>query len=126
MSRELYERSLASPSAPQSVFPSVIITGDIQMVVTEADVARGLITGSYRIETQSMQEPLQILWDAEGQVLNRQSRTTAITFDLAGVRAGQSVIATVQVQVTDRQVSVVSGMFVQILVTANIPFQKAA
>jgi len=82
----------------------------------------GPITGSYRIETQGMQ--MLVLWNSEEQVLNRQSRATSITFDIAGIRAGQSVIVSVQVQVTDRRLSVMSGVFAQSLVTANTPFRK--
>ena len=126
MSRGLHHSHLASPPIPQTAFPSVIITGDIRLVVTETDAACGPITGSYHIQTEGMQEPLLVLWGAEGQVLSRQARATAITFDIVGMRAGQQVIASVQVQVTDRRMSIVSGVFVQILVTANTPLQKAA
>lgn len=126
MNRELDQRLFTSPPALQSVFPSVMITGDLQMVVAEADAAHGPITGSYRVETEGMQEPLLILWGAEGQVLNRQARATAITFDLTGMRAGQRMITSVQVQVTDRRMSIVSGVFVQLLIVANAPLQQAA
>lgn len=126
MNRTHTQRQPASPLAPQTAFPSVVITGDLRLVVTEADAARGPITGSYRIQTQGMQEPLLVLWGAEGQVLSRQARATAITFAIPGTRAGQNVIASVQVQVTDQRVSVVSGVFVQILVIADTALPQAA
>ena len=48
------------PLAIQAALPHVVITGDLQLVVTESDIARGPIIGSYSIETQEMQKPLQV------------------------------------------------------------------
>jgi hypothetical protein len=94
--------------------------------VTESDAARGPITGSYRIETREMQEPLRVLWGAEGQVQSRQTRATDITFALPGARAGQMWIYSVQAQVTDQRTSIVTGVFVQILVTPDTFHQVSA
>src|SRR5437588_964228 len=77
-----------SPLAIQAALPYVVITGDLQLVVTESDVARGPIIGRYSIETQEMQEPLQVYWGAEGQVCNRQARATDIAFEMH--QAGRS------------------------------------
>jgi hypothetical protein len=126
MSTVLHQRQQPSPPATQTSLPHVVITGDLRLVVIESDAARGPITGSYCIETREMQEPLLVLWSAEGQVLSRQARATDITFEMRGTRAGQTLIYPVQVQVTDRWTSVVSGVFVQILVTADTPLQEAA
>src|SRR6266567_691222 len=88
-------------------------------LLTESDVARGPIIGRYSIETQEMQEPLQVYWGAEGQVCNRQARATDIAFEMPQAQAGQSWIYPVQAQVTDQRTSIVTGVFVQILVTAD-------
>jgi hypothetical protein len=108
-----------SPLAIQEALPHVIITGDLQLVVTESEAAQGPITGSYRIEPKQMQEPLQVCWGGEGQVCNRQARATDIAFEMPQAQAGQSWIYPVQAQVTDQRTSIVTGVFVQILVTAD-------
>jgi len=115
-----------SPLAIQVALPHVVITGDLQLVVTESDVARGPITGHYSIETQEMQEPLQVYWGAEGQVCNRQARATDIAFEMHQAQAGQSWIYPVQAQVTDQWTSIVTGVFVQILVIADTFAQVSA
>jgi hypothetical protein len=73
-----------------------------------------------------MQEPLQVLWGAEGQVGSRQARATEIAFEMSGARAGQMRIYPVQVQVTDRRRSIVTGIFVQIRVTPDTFLQETA
>lgn len=93
------------------------IAGDLKLSVTASDAAQGLVKGSYSIETRDMLEPLQILWRAQGQVQDYRARTTEIAFEMAGAQAGQTWIYTVQVQVTDRWRSIVTGAFVQIFVT---------
>src|SRR5439155_14716340 len=90
----------------QTSLPQVFITGDLQLCVTESDAARGPIKGSYRIETQEMEEPLQVLWGAEGQVGSRQARATEIAFEMLGARVGQMRVYAVQVQVMDRRRSI--------------------
>lgn len=87
--------------------------------MTESEAARGSITGNYSIETRQMQEPLQVYWGAEGQARNRQAWTTDITFEIPQARAGQRWVYPVQAQVTDQRTSIVTGMFVQILVTED-------
>jgi hypothetical protein len=119
MSIAPYQRQQSSPPATQPSLPRVVITGDLRLVVTESDAAHGPITGSYWIETQEMQEPVLVLWNAEGHVLNRQGRATVITFEVPATRTGQTLIYPVQAQVTNRQTSVVTGVFVQLLVIAD-------
>ena len=108
-----------SPPAIPASLPHVVITGDLQLVVTESDVARGPIIGSYSIETQEVQKSLQVCWGGEGQVRDRRARTTEIAFKMPGFRAGQMGIYSVQAQVTDQRTSIVTGVFVQILVIAD-------
>jgi hypothetical protein len=115
-----------SPLAIQAALPHVVITGDLQIVVTESDGARGPIIGRYSIETQEMQKPLQVYWGGEGQVKDRQARATEIAFKMPGFRAGQMWIYSVQAQVTDQRTSIVTGVFVQILVTADTLPQVSA
>jgi hypothetical protein len=110
----------------QSSLPHVIITGDLRLAVTESDAARGPIKGKYRIETREMQESCWVLWGAEGQVQNRHARVTEIIFALAGARVGQMWIYQVQAQVTDRRTSIVTGVFVQILVTPDLLYHESA
>jgi len=100
----------------------VLIAGDTILCVTEPEAALHPITGRYSIETAGMQEPLYTLWHAEGQVLCRQARSTDITFDVRGARAGDTRTYLVAVQVTESGVQgqvVLSGMFVQVVVTSD-------
>jgi hypothetical protein len=110
----------------QTSLPQVFITGDLQLSVTESDADHGPVKGSYRIEIREMQEPLQVLWGAGGQVQSRRAKATDITFEMSGARAGQMRIYPVQVQVTDRRRCIVTGVFVQILVTPDTFLQETA
>src|ERR1700730_5514290 len=73
----------------QQHLPQVVITGDLQLSVTESEAALGPITGHYSIETWQMQGPLQVYWGAEGQVCNRQDKVTDIAFEMPQAQAGQ-------------------------------------
>src|SRR5947209_3479363 len=42
--------------------PKVLIQGDIRLRVAESDAALRPIKGHYHIETEGMQEPLQVIW----------------------------------------------------------------
>jgi hypothetical protein len=119
MSIAFEQRQQQAPPVIQPSLPQVVIIGDLRLSVTESEAAHGPITGSYSIETRQMQEPFQVLWGAEGQVRNRQARATDIAFEMPQARAGQMWIYSVQAQVTDQRTSIVSGVFVQILVTAD-------
>ncbi|HEX9132779.1 MAG TPA: hypothetical protein VF844_10845, partial [Ktedonobacteraceae bacterium] len=102
--------------------PRVIIKGAIRLYVTESEAALLPIIGRYYVETEGMQEPLHLLWYAEGKVLYRQARSTAIAFDLCGTPAGYTRICQVAVQVVERGRRgrvVQSGIFVQIVVTSD-------
>ena len=103
----------------QQPLPQVVITGDLRLSVTESEAAHGPITGHYRIETRQMQEPFQVSWGAEGEVCHRQARATEIAFVMSQAQAGQRWVYPVRAQVTDRRTSIVTGVFVQILVTAD-------
>jgi len=99
MSTAFKQRQQLSPLAIQTSLPHVVVTGDLQLSVTESDAAHGPIKGSYSIETREMQEPLLIMWGGEGQVLNRRARTTNIAFEMPEARVGQTWIYPVQAQV---------------------------
>jgi hypothetical protein len=104
--------------------PKVLITGDIRLNITEWEAALHPITGDYRIETAGMREPLYTLWHAEGQVLSRQARSTGVTFDVRGARAGETRTYLVAVQVVESGAQgrvVQSGVFVQVVVTGDEP-----
>jgi hypothetical protein len=99
--------------------PEASIKGDLGIIVTEQEVARGPITGRYTVETQDMREPLFVRWHAQhGKVQNRSARSTAIAFDLCETRAGQIWTAVITAQVTDAGTcdTIIKGTFVQIRV----------
>lgn len=98
--------------------PKVSIIGDTRLYITESEAALGAVAGYYRIESTGLQAPLYALWYAEGRVLHRSTLTTRILFDLRGARAGETRTFLVGVQVTEgnERRSIVSGVFVQILV----------
>lgn len=106
--------------------PMVLITGDLHLCVSEAEVAARPVRGSYRIETEEMREPLQVIWSAEGRVLTGGAASTDIEFDLHGARAGQTwtYVVAVQVMGSDGLCCIVSGRFVQILVIEDDPTCK--
>ena len=116
------ESHAAFPPGQDLQQPMVIIKGEIGLRVTESEAARQPIIGRYHIETEGLQEPLHLLWYAEGKVLHPQARSTAIAFDLRGTPAGHTRICQVAVQVVERGVRgrvVQSGIFVQIVVTSD-------
>ena len=119
MSTVLKQRQQLSLLATQTSLSRASIKGDLRLTVTESDAAHGPIKGSYKIETEEMQEPLLVNWGAEGQVRSRQARATDIAFEIPEARAGQTWIYTVQAQITDRWRSIVIGVFVQIFVTPD-------
>ena len=123
MSTVLKHRQQLSRLSAKTSLSRASITGDLHLTVTESDAAHGPIKGSYKIETEEMQEPLLVNWGAEGQVRSRQARATDIAFEIPEARAGQTWIYTVQAQVTDRWRSIVTGVFVQIFVTPDTLFK---
>jgi len=123
MSIVLKQRQPLSLLATQTSLSRASIKGDIRLNVTESDAAHGPIKGSYKIEVEEMQEPLQVYWGAEGQVHSRQAMATDIAFEIPEARAGQTWIYAVQAQVTDRCRSIVTGVFVQIFVTPDTLFK---
>ena len=109
--------------------PKAWITGDIIFSLAEQEVARGPITGHYTVVTEDMAEPLFVLWWAQnGTVLNRSARSTAITFDLSEACVGQRWTSEIMVQVTDAVTydTVVSGTFIQVLVTSDRLLERVA
>ena len=106
-----------------SVTPRVFIRGDLHLYVSEAEAAARPVRGRYRIETEEMREPLQVIWSAEGRMLNSEATSTDIEFDLHGARAGQTwtYVVAVQVMGSDGRYCIVSGRFVQIVVTGEDP-----
>lgn len=116
------ERHAALPPGQELQQPMVIIKGDISLRVTESEAALQSVIGRYHIETEGMQEPLHLLWYAEGQVTYRKARSTPIAFDLRGTPAGHTRICQVAVQAVERGERgrvVQSGIFVQISVTSD-------
>ena len=99
--------------------PEASIKGDLGIIVTEQEVARGPITGHYIVEMRGMREPLFVHWHAQhGGVLDHAARSTPIAFDLSGTRAGQIWTAVITAQVTDAETydTIICGTFVQIRV----------
>jgi hypothetical protein len=109
--------------------PKAWITGDIICSLAEQEVARGPITGHYTVVMEDMAEPIFVLWQAQnGAVLNRSARSTAIAFDLSEACAGQRWTSEITVQVTDAVTydTVVSGTFIQVLVTSDRLLERIA
>lgn len=123
MSTLLKDTQPLSRLAAKISFSRASIKGDLCLTVTESDAAHGPIKGSYKIEIEEMQEPLQVNWGAEGQVMSRQGKATDIAFEIPEAQAGQTWIYAVQAQVTDRWRSIVTGVFVQIFVTPDTFFK---
>jgi hypothetical protein len=122
--------------------PEACIKGDISFCVTRQQVIAGPITGHYRVETKDLREPIFFHWHAQdGAFLNRNARSTEIAFDLRSERTipwwtpvtleggskGQLWTSVISVQVTgaDALYSIISGTFVQILVTEEEVFEGA-
>jgi hypothetical protein len=123
MSIVLKQRQPLSLLATKTSLSKASIKGDLRLTVTESDAAHGPIKGSYIIEVEEMQEPVQVSWGGEGQVHSRQAMATDIAFEISEARAGQTWIFAVQAQVTDRLGSIVTGVFVQIFVTPDTLFK---
>jgi hypothetical protein len=78
---------------------------------------------------EDIAEPLFVLWQAQnGAVLDRSARSTAIAFNLSEACAGQLWTSEVTVQVTDAITydTVVSGTFIQMLVTSDRLLERVA
>jgi hypothetical protein len=112
---------------PESVpgtdgMPKVVIEGDIRLRVTESYAAGRPVKGYYRIETECMQEPLQVIWIIEGTVLNHTVRSIDVEFDVRGISAGDTLTRVLSVQVTDQNghgCIVHSSVFIQIFVVRD-------
>ncbi|MGH2494174.1 MAG: hypothetical protein ACRDIV_05660 [Ktedonobacteraceae bacterium] len=114
--RKQHDPTTIEPALEHS---KALITGDVRLYVSESEVALHPVTGHYSIETTGLQEPLYMLWNAEGQVLDRRARSASITFNVSGARAGETrtFLVAVQVMESGAQGRVVqSGMFVQVVV----------
>jgi hypothetical protein len=91
----------------------------MRLRVTESFAALRPVKGHYRIETEGMQEPLQVIWIAAAVVLNHTVHSIDVAFDVRGTPAGETLTRLLTVQVTERngQGSIVhSSVFVQIFV----------
>jgi hypothetical protein len=108
--------------ASTSRTPKVIIKGDIRLQVPESYAAFRSVKGSYSLDIEDMKDPLQVIWIAEGRVLNHQRKAIDIEFDMKGAKAGQRWTYLVTAQVTDQGglgCVVHSSVFVQILVAED-------
>ena len=102
--------------------PKVVITGDIRLRVTESYAARRPVKGHYRIEIEGMQEPLHVIWIAEGNVLNHTVHAIDVAFDVRGTPAGETLTRLLTAQVTDgngQGCIVHSSVFIQISVVRD-------
>ena len=109
--------------------PKAWIEGDLIFSLAEQEVARGPIIGHYTGVMEDMAEPLFVLWWAQNRaVLHRSARSTAIAFDLSEACAGQRWTSEITVQVTDAVTynTVVSGTFIQMLVTSDRLLERIA
>jgi hypothetical protein len=108
--------------APTNSSPKVVITGDIRLRVTESYAARRPVKGHYHIKTEGMQEPLHVIWIAEGNVLNHTVYAIDVAFDVRGTLAGETLtrLLTAQITGSNGQGCIVhSSVFIQILVVKD-------
>ena len=99
--------------------PKVVIEGDIRLRVTESYAAGRPVIGYYRLKTEGMQEPLQVVWIIEGDVLNHTVHSIDVEFDVRSIPAGEILTRVLTVQVTDQNGQgciVHSSVFIQIFV----------
>jgi hypothetical protein len=109
--------------------PKVVIKGDVRLRIPESYAALRPIKGHYRIETEGMQEPLHVIWIAEGNVLNHTVHSIDVAFDVRGTPAGETLTRLVTAQVTDRNGQGCifhSSVFVQIFVTRDPALKKTS
>ncbi len=102
--------------------PKVLIQGDIRLRVTESYAAGRPVKGNYRLETDGMEEPLQVIWIIEGNVLNHTVRSIDVEFDVRGILAGETLTRVLTAQVTDKNGQgciVHSSVFIQIFVVRD-------
>jgi hypothetical protein len=107
--------------------PQVRIQGDIQMRVTETDTMRRPVKGHYHLETEGMQEPLQVIWIIEGNVLNHTVNDIDVAFDVRGTSVGEILTRQLSAQVTEKNGQgciVHSSVFVQIHVVSDTALEK--
>jgi hypothetical protein len=112
---------------PESVpgtggMPKVVIEGDIRLRIPESYAALRPVKGRYRIETEGMQEPLQVIWIIEGNVLNHTVHSIDVEFDMRGIPAGETLTRVLTAQVTDQNGQgciVHSSVFIQIFVVRD-------
>lgn len=102
--------------------PKVVITGDIRLRVTESYAAHRPVKGHYRIEMEGMEEPLHVIWIAEGNVLNHTIHAIDVAFDVRGTPAGETLTRLLTAQVTESNGQgciVHTSVFVQIFVVRD-------
>ena len=102
--------------------PKVVIEGDIRLRVTESYAAVRPVKGYYRIETEGMQEPLQVIWIIEGNVLNHTVHSIDVEFDVRDIPTGETLTRVLTAQVTDQNGQgciVHSSVFIQIFVVRD-------
>jgi hypothetical protein len=102
--------------------PKVVIEGDIRMRVTESYAASRPVRGYYRLETEGLQEPFQIIWIIEGTVFNHTVPSIDVEFDVRGIAAGETLTRVLTAQVTDKNGQgciVHSSVFIQIFVVRD-------
>lgn len=102
--------------------PKVVITGDIRLRVTESYAAHRPVKGHYRIEMDGMEQPLHVIWIAEGNVLNHTIHAIDVAFDVRGTPAGETLTRLLTAQVTESNGQgciVHTSIFVQIFVVRD-------
>jgi hypothetical protein len=102
--------------------PKVVITGDLRLRVAESYAARRPVRGHYRLVLDGVEEPLHVIWRAEGDVLNHSVHAIDLAFDLRGTPAGETLTRLLTVQLTEQHGKGCifhSSVFVQIFVVSD-------
>jgi len=103
--QKLYDQGWPIPQTVPPSAPSVTIRGDgaITVPLDPGEPSAESAVAEYRIVTQDLRPPLQIVWTASSgsTIENPNGASTRITFDIVGTRSGQTVRKGVVVHVTD-------------------------
>jgi hypothetical protein len=100
---QLWEKLYDQPPIKREMAVTIRGDGAITVPLDPGETSAESAVGEYRIVTQDLRPPLQILWTASNgsTIENPNGASTRITFDIAGTRPGQTVRKGIVVHVTD-------------------------
>jgi hypothetical protein len=90
--------------------------------VSESYAAHRPVKGHYRLELEGIEQPLHVIWIAEGDVLNHSVHAIDVAFDVRGTPVGETLTRLLTAQITEHNGQGCifhSSVFVQISVVRN-------